>query len=299
MKEIVAFAHSQGQKIGIQLAHAGRKGSTLAPWLLRGAAATEAQGGWPDNIYGPSTVPYSPESPLPKAMTHDGIARVVDAFAAAAKRAVKAGFDVVEIHNAHGFLLQSFCSPASNFRADEYGGSFENRTRFTMQVVDAVRAAIPTTMPLFLRISADDWLPADTPSWTVEQSVRLAPLLAQRGVDLIDVTTGGLRQDQNIVTGPAYQAPFAKAIKEALQGTRCLVGTVGNITSAQQAQKLLSEGFADVVSVGRGFQRNPGLVWAWADELGVEIAAAHQMVWPFGGRAGGKSEVCDLHSTYK
>jgi 2,4-dienoyl-CoA reductase-like NADH-dependent reductase (Old Yellow Enzyme family) len=288
MKQIVDFAHTQGQKMGIQLAHAGRKASTLAPWLSRGALADKENGGWPDNVLGASAIPFLPNDPAPKEMTLADIARVVDAFVAAAKRAVEVGFDVIEIHNAHGYLLHSFCSPASNQRTDKYGGSFENRTRLTLEIVDAVRAVIPENMPLFLRISADDWLDASIPSWTVEQSAQLAPILAAHGVDLIDVSSGGAHSEQKILSGWGYQAPFAKKIREALKGTNCVVSAVGTIESAKQAQKLLDEEFADVISVGRGFQRNPGLVWAWADELEVEMHAASQMAWGFGGKAGGK-----------
>lgn len=151
LRKIVEFAHSQNQKIGIQLAHAGRKASTVAPWLDSGETATEAAGGWPDQVYGPSTEPYNEKFPKPIELTKEGIKRVVQAFVDATKRALKAGFDVVEIHNAHGYLLSSFLSPAANKRTDEYGGSFENRIRATLEVVDAVRAVIPPDMPLFLR----------------------------------------------------------------------------------------------------------------------------------------------------
>ncbi|KAG6870611.1 hypothetical protein C0992_012892, partial [Termitomyces sp. T32_za158] len=151
LAEIVEFAHSQSQKIGIQLAHAGRKASTSAPWIKGDPTASVEVGGWPDDVWGPSTVPYSDAFPKPKALTKEGIQRVVDAYVAAAKRALRAGFDVIEIHNAHGYLLQSFLSPMSNKRNDEYGGSFENRIRLTREVVDAVRAVIPESMPLFLR----------------------------------------------------------------------------------------------------------------------------------------------------
>ena len=148
---IVQFAHSQGQKIGIQLAHAGRKASTVAPWLDMGALATEEVGGWPNDVVGPSAVPYNENFPVPKELDKVGIKRIKTAFIEAAKRALQAGFDVIEIHDAHGYLLDSFISPVSNKRTDEYGGSFENRIRLTLEIVDAVRAIIPPTMPLFLR----------------------------------------------------------------------------------------------------------------------------------------------------
>ena len=151
LQRIVEFAHSQNQKIAIQLAHAGRKASTVAPWLDVGALATEDVGGWPDAVVGPSALPYNEHFPVPQELDHTGIRRIQRAFVAAAKRALRAGFDVIEIHNAHGYLLDSFVSPASNKRTDEYGGSFENRIRFTLETVDAVRAVIPPDMPLFLR----------------------------------------------------------------------------------------------------------------------------------------------------
>ncbi|KAI0688871.1 FMN-linked oxidoreductase [Earliella scabrosa] len=286
LQRIVQFAHSQNQKIAIQLAHAGRKASTVAPWLDMGATATEAVGGWPEEVYGPSDVPYNEVFPKPKALDRAGIKRVVAAFVAAAKRALKAGFDVIEIHNAHGYLLNSFISPASNKRTDEYGGSFDNRIRLTLEVVDAVRAVIPPSMPLFLRISATDWLEEsmhDEPSWRSEDTVRLAGILAQHGVDLLDVSTGGIHPAQKIKGGPAYQAPFAEAVKKA-HGDKILVGTVGVITDGRTAQGCLEKGQADVVFVGRQFQKNPGTVWAFADELGVTLTVAHQIEWGFMGR---------------
>ncbi|KAI0714069.1 FMN-linked oxidoreductase [Cerioporus squamosus] len=286
LRRIVQFAHSQNQKIGIQLAHAGRKASTVAPWLDMGATATEAVGGWPHDVLAPSAVPYSDTFPNPKELDKQGIKRIVAAFVAAAKRALQAGVDVIEIHNAHGYLLDSFISPASNKRTDEYGGSFENRTRLTLEVVDAVRAVIPPHMPLFLRISATDWLEEslpNEPSWRSEDTVRLAGLLAKHGVDLLDVSTGGVHPAQKIKGGPAYQAPFAEAVKKA-HGDKILVSTVGAITDGHTAESVLDKGQADVVFVGRQFQKNPATVWAFAEDLGVKITVAHQIEWGFAGR---------------
>jgi 2,4-dienoyl-CoA reductase-like NADH-dependent reductase (Old Yellow Enzyme family) len=296
LKRIVDFAHSQGQKIGIQLAHAGRKASTVAPWLSMGDTAVEAVGGWPTAVKAPSAVAFSDKFPMPSAMSRAEIGACQTAFVAAVKRAVEAGFDVIEIHNAHGYLLHEFLSAVSNQRADEYGGSWENRTRLTLEVVEMARAAMPAGMPLFLRISATDWLdgqPAHFPdSWTEADTVRLAPLLAQRGVDLLDVSSAGLHPSQKIRSGPAYQAPFAKAVKKAV-GHTMAIGTVGTITNGPQANELLEEqregeSGLDVVLVGRMFQKNPGLVWTFADELGTEIHVAHQIGWGFGGSAGVK-----------
>ncbi|KAG5222578.1 FMN-linked oxidoreductase [Salix suchowensis] len=263
--ELVEFAHSQNQKIAIQLAHAGRKGSTVAPWLNRDSIADEADGGWPDNVVGPSDIPFSDTFPTPKALTKEGIRNVVIAFAKAAKRAVRAGFDVIEIHNAHGYLLHSFVSPVSNNRTDEYGGSFENRIRLTLEIVDAVRAVIPPTMPLFLRISGSDWLEESMPdraSWTSSETVKLAKVLATRGVDLLDVSSGGLHPSQKI-----------------------------NINPSQPYQSILDAGQADVIFVGRQFQKNPGTVWAFAEDLGVDINIPHQISLGFKGRDARRSLV--------
>ncbi|OCH92836.1 FMN-linked oxidoreductase [Obba rivulosa] len=286
LRKIVEFAHSQNQKIAIQLAHAGRKGSALAPWVDIAAVAGVSANGWPDDVVGPSDEPWVEGMAVPKALTKEGIKRIVDAFALAAKRAVRAGFDVIEIHNAHGYLLDSFISPAVNKRTDEYGGSFENRIRLTLEIVDAVRAAIPSTMPLFLRISATDWLETVLPagqSWTSEDTVRFAGILAEHGVDLLDVSTGGNSPLQRPKTGPAYQAPFAEAVKKA-HGDKILVGSVGMIWDGKVAQGVLDKGQADVVFVGRMFQKNPGLVWQFADDLGIDITVAHQIEWGFFGR---------------
>jgi 2,4-dienoyl-CoA reductase-like NADH-dependent reductase (Old Yellow Enzyme family) len=288
LKEVVTFAHSQNQKIMIQLAHAGRKGSTVAPWLSAGDTAGIEMNGWPDNVYAPSAIAYNSRFPKPKAMTKQDIENVKAAFVASAKRALEAGFDAIEIHNAHGYLLHEFISGVSNHRTDEYGGSFENRTRLTLEVVDLVRKTIPKDMPLFLRISATDWLEeSDKPelrgaSWKVEDTVRLAPMLAAHGVDVLDVSSGANHPEQHIRLGPAYQAQFAKAVKKAV-GDKLIVATVGSIGSGKLAEELLQDGL-DIVAVGRGFQKNPGLVFAWADELGVQVRMPHQIGWGFAGR---------------
>ncbi|KAG1837225.1 hypothetical protein DFJ58DRAFT_816491 [Suillus subalutaceus] len=287
LRKIVEFAHSQNQKIGIQLGHAGRKASTVVPWLNTGLAATESMGGWPDNVWGPSTVPYKDTFPVPKELSKAQIKAIVVAFVEATKRALKAGIDVVEIHHAHGYLLFSFLSPISNTRTDEYGGSFENRIRLTLEVVDAIRNVIPEDMPLFLRISATEWLEEealpDEPSWRVEDTVRLAGILAEHGVDFLDVSSGGNHPKAIMKSGPAYQAPFAQAVKQAL-GDKLVVGCVGSIANGKVAQEVLDKGQADVVLVGRQFQKNPASVWAFASDLGVAIKIANQIGWGFGGR---------------
>jgi 2,4-dienoyl-CoA reductase-like NADH-dependent reductase (Old Yellow Enzyme family) len=229
-------------------------------------------------VLAPSAIAYNDRHAQPKEMTKADIEDVKAAFVAAIKRAVSAGIDGIEIHNAHGYLLHEFLSPVSNQRTDEYGGSFDNRVRLTLEITELARATIPKDMPLFLRISATDWLEEDTPeldSWTLEQTVRLAPLLADRGLDFLDVSSGGLHEKQHIHGGPGYQVPFAQAIKKAV-GDRLLVGAVGTITEAKQAESYLEAGL-DAVIIGRNFLKNPGLVWQFAEELGVEAQWANQM----------------------
>ncbi|TBU40069.1 FMN-linked oxidoreductase [Dichomitus squalens] len=284
--KIVEFAHSQNQKIAIQLAHAGRKASTLAPFIHMGAPALEHQGGWPDEVVGPSAVPYADGWIVPKELTKEGIKKIVTAFVNAAKRAVKAGFDVIEIHGAHGYLISEFLSPVANKRTDEYGGSFENRIRLAVEVVDAVRGVIPPTTPLLFRVSGTDWLenvlPAEE-SWRSEDTVKLAAVLAEHGVDLLDVSSSGNSPLQQIKGVPGYQVPFAEAVKKA-HGDKILVSTVGSIHEGKFAQSILDEGKADVIFVGRLFQKNPGLVWSFADDLGVDIRQTGQIEWGFRGR---------------
>jgi len=291
LRDIVDYAHSQGTKIGIQLGHMGRKASMTAPWLGTHISTKEV-GGWPDEVVAPSAIAWGPAYPTPKALTVEGIQRIVTAFADAAVRAVKAGVDVIEIHNAHGYLLHEFVSPISNKRTDQYGGSFENRTRFTVEVVDAIRAVIPESMPLFLRISAsdlvEDTLPEE-PSWRSEDTVRLAHILAEHGVDLIDISSGANSSAQSTkgFSQPGYQAHFAEAVKKSI-GDKILVGSVGGINTGHVAKRILDNDQADVVLVGRWFLKNPGLVFQFAEDLGlklgVDLRVARQMEWPFAGR---------------
>lgn len=298
LKKHVDFAHSQNTVIGIQLAHAGRKASTVAPWLSSGATATEEVNGWPDNVVGPSTEPFSEHYPTPRSMSLDEIEKLKKDFLAGVSRSLRAGFDIIELHFAHGYLVSTFFTPAVNKRTDKYGGSFENRTRLAIELVDATRAMIPETMPLFVRISATDWLDTNPDwsgeSWTVDDSVKLAQILADRGVDVLDVSSGGSHSLQKVNGGPGYQAPFAKKIKAAV-GDKMFVSTVGSIKTGDVAEKLIKGGEGDddtpldLVAAGRMFQKNPGLVWAWADDLSTSITLAHQIGWGFGGRASKKS----------
>jgi 2,4-dienoyl-CoA reductase-like NADH-dependent reductase (Old Yellow Enzyme family) len=220
-------------------------------------------------------------------LTLEEIEQIKTDWVAAARRAVTAGYDAVEIHNAHGYLLHSFLSGVSNRRTDRYGGSWDNRTRLSLEVVELVRAALPADMPLFLRISATDFLEDHTdpavrePSWKAEDTVRLAELLAERGVDALDISGGGSHPDQKAKYEPGYQLKYALAVKEAVKDS-CVVSTVGAITGGKQAEEYLQQGL-DLVAVGRAFQKNPGLVFSFADELGVKIRMPSQYGWPYGG----------------
>ncbi|KAB8249566.1 hypothetical protein BDV35DRAFT_344924 [Aspergillus flavus] len=292
LKRITEFAHSQSQKIGIQLAHAGRKASAVAPWLSGNAMAVKEVGGWPDDIVAPSAIPQEEDiNAVPKALTGEDIGVLKKDWAEAAKRAVKANFDAIEIHAAHGYLLHQFLSPVSNRRTDKYGGSFENRVRILLEICEEVRAVIPTTMPLLVRISATDWFEFDDnltkefpESWTVAQSIRLALLLADRGVDLVDVSSGGIHAKSAIAirSGPGYQVHFAQEIKKAV-GDKLLISAVGGIKTGALAEEVVQSGI-DAVQAGRWFQQNPGLVRAFANELGVKVRMATQIDWSFEGR---------------
>ncbi|CAL5874212.1 uncharacterized protein PFLUO_LOCUS8500 [Penicillium psychrofluorescens] len=291
MKRTIEFAHSQGQIIGVQIAHAGRKASTIAPWLSGAVIATEQVGGWPDQVKGPSDVPFAASFPQPKAMSKADIEEFKAAWVAAVRRAVAAGADFVEIHNAHGYLLSSFLHPSANRRTDEYGGTFENRIRLTLEVAKLTRDAVGPSVPVFLRVSATDWLEnslPNEPGWRSEDTVRLAEALATQGaIDLLDISTGGIHEAQKVASGPGFQAPFAIAVKKAV-GDKLAVAAVGTIDSAHLGNKLLEEDGLDFSLVGRGFQRDPAIVWTWAAQLGVEIAMANQIRWGFGRRRDGQ-----------
>jgi 2,4-dienoyl-CoA reductase-like NADH-dependent reductase (Old Yellow Enzyme family) len=258
---IVDFIHGQGAAAGIQLAHAGRKASTQRPWDGDGYV-DPADGGW--QTVAPSPLAFA-DWPAPRELSADGIADVVRAFADAAVRADRAGFDVVEIHAAHGYLLHEFLSPLSNTRTDAYGGSFENRTRIVVEVVDAVRAVWPEAKPLFVRFSATDWVES---GWTVEETAELSRLLNDHGVDLIDVSSGGLTPDARISAGPGYQVPFARAVREA---SGLPTAAVGLITEPKQAEEILEEGSADAILLARALLREPSWPQRAAYELGDDV----------------------------
>jgi 2,4-dienoyl-CoA reductase-like NADH-dependent reductase (Old Yellow Enzyme family) len=249
LSRIFRFIEEQGAVPAMQLAHAGRKASTAAPWI-GGGALTEAEGGWRP-IFAPSAVPFSDASLTPQMLDERGIARVVSAFADAARRAREAGAKIIEIHSAHGYLLHQFLSPLSNFRNDRYGGSFENRTRALREVVEAVRQSWPAGFPLLVRISATDWVEG---GWTIGESVALAARLKPLGVDLIDCSSGGIVPNISIPVAPGYQVPFAERIRKE---TGILAAAVGMITAPEQAQDIIRSEQADLVFLARELLRDP------------------------------------------
>jgi 2,4-dienoyl-CoA reductase-like NADH-dependent reductase (Old Yellow Enzyme family) len=261
---VAAFIKSQGAAAGIQLAHAGRKASTDVPWR-GGKPLAEGEGAW--ETLGPSAIPFG-RYPAPREMSGEEIARVTEEFAEAARRSLAAGFEVVELHAAHGYLLHEFLSPLSNARTDEYGGDFAGRARFSLEVARAVRRVWPERLPLFVRVSATDW--ADG-GWDLEQSVELARLLKREGVDLIDCSSGGLVPGVKIPVGPGYQVPFASAIRK---GAGIATGAVGMITEAEQAERIVAAGEADAVLLARAMLRDPYWALHAAKSLGADAA------WP-------------------
>jgi 2,4-dienoyl-CoA reductase-like NADH-dependent reductase (Old Yellow Enzyme family) len=249
LEQIVTFIHSQGSYAGIQLAHAGRKASMSRPWEEERLVPPD-EGGW-SNVVAPSPIPFASHYAVPHQLDSTGIRKVVDNFTTATRRAHAAGFDIVEVHAAHGYLLHEFLSPLSNHRDDNYGGSFENRICLLMEVGEAVRHEWPDAQPVFVRISATDWAEG---GWDVEQSVNLARILKSRGVDLIDVSSGGLLPRVQIPVGPGFQTPFAEQIrKEAAIPT----GAVGMITDPAQADHIVRTGQGDIVLLAREFLRDP------------------------------------------
>ncbi|HUX95979.1 MAG TPA: NADPH dehydrogenase NamA [Bacteroidales bacterium] len=264
LKKIVDFIHQHAAVAGIQLAHAGRKASCAVPWE-GGKQLDSGSGGW--QTVAPSNRPFSSGERLPEALDKNGIENVISSFRSAAVRALNAGYKVIEIHSAHGYLVQEFLSPLSNHRKDEYGGSFENRTRLLRQVVDAINSVWPAENPLFVRISSTEWTEG---GWSLEESVKLGYVLKGMGVDLIDCSSGGNIFDAKIPFVPGYQVPFSEEVRKSA----ILTGAVGLITSASQAEKILQEEKADIVFLGRELLRNPYFALHAAKELGEEIA------WP-------------------
>ncbi|WP_433266308.1 NADH:flavin oxidoreductase/NADH oxidase [Actinosynnema sp. CS-041913] len=272
-RPITRFVRAHGAVPGVQLGHAGRKGSTYAPFAPRHGGVPDEEGGW--TPVAPSAVPFNETYRVPAELDEAGIRQVVVDFAAAARRAVAAGFEVVEVHAAHGYLLHEFLSPLSNRRTDGYGGSLENRTRIVREVVAAVRAAVGEDVPVLVRISATDWVDG---GWTVEDSVVLARDLAAVGADLIDVSTGGNVPKADIPVGPGYQVPYAETVRRKADVP---VGTVGMITEARQAEQIVADGSADLVLLARELLRDPYWPRHAARQLGAQVTPPKQYARAF------------------
>jgi 2,4-dienoyl-CoA reductase-like NADH-dependent reductase (Old Yellow Enzyme family) len=261
LQRIVHFIHSQGSAAGMQLRTRAVKGARRS----HGGAQRGSAGGWGWIPVAPSAEPFSETYPVPRALATSEVRGIVDAFRDAAIRAHNAGFDVIELHGAHGYLIHEFLSPLTNTRTDEYGGSFDNRIRLCLEVVDAVREVWPERSPAWLRISATDWVPG---GWDVPESVELARRVRERGVDLVDCSSGGLVMHQKITVGPGYQVPFAERIRRE---AGIATGAVGLITDAKQADEIVREGKADCVLVARAMLRDPYFPLHAAQELGVKL----------------------------
>jgi 2,4-dienoyl-CoA reductase-like NADH-dependent reductase (Old Yellow Enzyme family) len=262
LKKITSFIEAQGAVAGVQLAHAGRKSSVTSPWKGNNPVNV-SEGGWIPE--GPSPVSFKPGDPIPHELTTTEIKGIVIAFRDAAVRAKKAGFKVIELHGAHGYLVNEFLSKASNFRTDEYGGSFENRTRFLLEIIEAVKTVWPEDYPLFLRISASDW---SEDGWTAEDSVALANIVKNKGIDLVDCSSGGNVYNAPIKIEPMYQVQFAEKVKKE---SGILTGAVGLITTAQQCEEVLVSGKADMIVLARQLLRDPYFPLHAAKELDVKI----------------------------
>ncbi|PSH04508.1 MAG: oxidoreductase [Acidobacteria bacterium] len=267
LTRIARFLRQHGAIPGTQLAHAGFKASTDVPWRHQGKPVSIAEGGWRP-IYSSTAKGFTPESIQPQALTVEGIAGVIEAFRLAARRSLDAGFELVEIHGAHGYLIHQFLSPLVNTRTDRYGGTFENRTRILREIVESVRRAWPERLPLWLRISAADWTEG---GWTIEDSIALARQVKPLGVDLIDASSGGIVPHAKIPVGPGYQTPFAERIRKE---AGILTGAVGMITSPEQAQQIIGTGQADVVLLARELLRDP--YWP----LRAARALHKEITWP-------------------
>jgi 2,4-dienoyl-CoA reductase-like NADH-dependent reductase (Old Yellow Enzyme family) len=263
LRQITDFIHAQGSVAGIQLAHAGRKASHLAPWEGSRQLLSTEPGGWKTKSSG--SLPFSAGEEPPAAASRDDIRQIINDFSAAASRALGAGYRVLEIHAAHGYLINQFLSPLVNTRTDEYGGSFKNRIRLLLEIIDAIQKVWPDRLPLFIRISSSDWMEG---GWDMDQSVQLAAILKENGVDLVDCSSGGAVPEARIRTGPGYQVPFAERIKKE---TGILTGAVGLITGPEQAEQILEQGQADLILLAREFLRDPYFPLHAAQTLGENI----------------------------
>lgn len=264
LSEITAFIRSQGAIAGIQLAHAGRKASTNSPWKSPAGEVAPENGGW--QTVAPSAVAFSDDYPLPRELSKSELAEIVQSFVTATRRALKAGFEIIELHAAHGYLIHQFLSPYSNKREDEYGGSLQNRMRFLLEVTDAVRQVLPEELPLLVRVSATDWI--DEGGLTLEETVEVARELKKHGVDLIDASSGGNVKTAQIPVGPGYQVPLAETIHHEAQ---IPTGAIGLITEPQQANTILEQDQADLIFVARAFLLDPRWPQRAARELSQDI----------------------------
>jgi 2,4-dienoyl-CoA reductase-like NADH-dependent reductase (Old Yellow Enzyme family) len=262
LKRITSFIKTQNAVPGIQLAHAGRKASHHRPWD-GGAALNENEAAWITEA--PSAIPFKEGEPLPHELNKEEIKAIIEDFKQAAVRAKEAGFDVIELHAAHGYLIHEFLSPLSNHRQDEYGGSFENRIRFLIEIIASVQQVWNEEKPLFVRISATDWVDG---GWNIEESVELCRILKTKGIDLIDCSSGGNSPAQKIPVGPMYQTPFAERIKKE---TGIMTGAVGLITTTEQAESIITSGQADLIFLARQLLREPYFPLHAAHDLGADI----------------------------
>jgi 2,4-dienoyl-CoA reductase-like NADH-dependent reductase (Old Yellow Enzyme family) len=271
LKRVYDFCRTYGvAKLGVQLAHAGRKGPTTPPAAGGKPILSEEEGGWTPEA--PSAIPYDTGWPVPHAMTKDDIKRCIEEFAAAARRVERIGYDVIELHGGHGYLLHQFMSPISNHRTDEYGGSTENRIRFPIEVFEAVRKVFPEQKPIGMRVSATDWIDG---GWTPDEAVVLAKELRKRGMDYMDVSSGGLDPRQRIPLSPGYQVPFAAKVKKE---SGIVTMTVGLIAGYRQAEEIVASGNSDMICLARGAMWDPRWAWHAAEELGAETPYAPKMM---------------------
>eukprot|EP01116_Phalansterium_solitarium_P001353 TRINITY_DN11154_c0_g1_i1.p1 TRINITY_DN11154_c0_g1~~TRINITY_DN11154_c0_g1_i1.p1 ORF type:complete len:426 (-),score=87.13 TRINITY_DN11154_c0_g1_i1:214-1434(-) len=274
LTRIVDYLHAFGALACVQLAHAGRKASTAPPFFALGRQTLTAdEGGWPDKVVGPSPVAFTGLN-TPKQLTVDEIQGLVESYVAATRRADKAGFDVIEIHGAHGYLISSFNSPLANQRTDQYGGSFENRTRFAVEVAKAVRDAFPAHKPVIYRTTSSDWAEG---GWTSAENVKLAALLKGVGIDLVDCSSGGVVASQKITAAPGFQVQFAEDVKRGVESLAA--GAVGLITTPQQANEIVESSKADIVLLGRELLRDPQFVLTAARALKVDVEYSLQHDW--------------------
>ena len=267
-KQITQFIKGQGSIAGIQLAHAGRKASTDLPWVSRKQFSPNEVHGW--QTVAPSPIAYHEKEHPPIGLNRSEIQEIITQFKEAAERAVKAGYQIIEIHSAHGYLIHQFLSPLVNFREDEYGGSFENRIRFLLEIVEAINSVLTTEHSLWVRLSATDWAEG---GWDIQQTIKLIQILKEKKVEVADISSGGAVSFQKIPVEPGYQVPFSDQVKEE-SGIR--TGAVGLITTAKQAQDILDRGAADLILLGREFLRHPHLVYTWAQELAIDLNWAPQ-----------------------